>query len=278
MLKGNESERLRENLELNVNEIVTEAYHLAREQQHSMLKGDLGEEAFIHHSSSFISGIIRLLGDPQADEHECPIDWEKEFGFHLLNSREIASILVEVLPFCKKAIWKYAYNKINEEQTAVLDVFTFVQQVDDCVENIRNQFDTKFLEDTESIFSTFEEKIKQLSAPLIPVSKDLAILPLIGETDIPPLLNDSTILARAQDLEISTLIVELSGISHIDTMVAQHIFTLSNALKLVGIEVILTGISPAVAQTSVNLELPINSRFKIYSTLSTALSKLNYTF
>ncbi|WP_368072797.1 STAS domain-containing protein [Bacillus sp. FJAT-27225] len=51
--------------------------------------------------------------------------------------------------------------------------------------------------------------------------------------------------------------IDLSGVPIIDTMVANHIFKVVNALKLIGIESILTGIRPEIAQTMVNIGIEI---------------------
>ncbi|RJR21998.1 MAG: STAS domain-containing protein [Desulfobacteraceae bacterium] len=50
----------------------------------------------------------------------------------------------------------------------------------------------------------------------------------------------------------------LSGVPIIDTMVASHLLNVIDALKLVGINVILTGIRPEIAQTIVNIGIRLD--------------------
>ncbi|GAE44408.1 STAS domain-containing protein [Mesobacillus boroniphilus] len=60
-------------------------------------------------------------------------------------------------------------------------------------------------------------------------------------------------LTQSIDARINTLIVDLSGVVMVDTMVAHQIFKLMDALKMLGVQSIVTGIRPEVAQTAVQL-------------------------
>ena len=60
-------------------------------------------------------------------------------------------------------------------------------------------------------------------------------------------------LTQSIDAKINTLILDLSGVVMVDTMVAHEIFKLMDALKLIGVRTIVTGIRPEVAQTAVQL-------------------------
>ncbi len=56
----------------------------------------------------------------------------------------------------------------------------------------------------------------------------------------------------------------------VDTAVANHLIKITKATKLIGCECILSGISPAVAQTIINLGIDMNA-IKTKATLSDAL-------
>ena len=96
--------------------------------------------------------------------------------------------------------------------------------------------------------------IRELSTPLIPISDTAVIVPLVGAIDS----------ARAQQI-IDTLlkgvaahraemaIVDITGVQVVDTQVANALVRAAQAVRLLGAQVILTGIKPQVAQTLVQL-------------------------
>ncbi|MES5261174.1 STAS domain-containing protein [Priestia megaterium] len=62
-----------------------------------------------------------------------------------------------------------------------------------------------------------------------------------------------------------------------DTMVADGIFKVIDALKLLGVETVLTGIRPEVAQTTVSIAIDFNN-FTIKSSLQKATENLLIRF
>ena len=82
------------------------------------------------------------------------------------------------------------------------------------------------------------------------------------------------VLQNASGLHLENLIIDLSGLQTTDTFVAQQLFRLFHTLSLLGIQPIVSGISPAIAQTLVHLGLTFG-RIKSFATLKQvyALSK-----
>jgi rsbT co-antagonist protein RsbR len=80
-------------------------------------------------------------------------------------------------------------------------------------------------------------------------------------------------LKSANRLQLQRLIVDLSGVYIIDTMVADRIFKVIDSLKLLGVETVLTGIRPEVAQTVVSIGIDFNN-LTIKSSLQKAIEDL----
>ncbi|USL44139.1 MULTISPECIES: STAS domain-containing protein [Priestia] len=118
--------------------------------------------------------------------------------------------------------------------------------------------------------STFLE----LSVPVVPLAKETAVLPLIGniDTERANYLMEET-LKSANRLQLQRLIVDLSGVYIIDTMVADQIFKVIDSLRFLGVETILTGIRPEVAQTIVSIGIDFSS-LTIKSSLQKAIEDL----
>lgn len=96
--------------------------------------------------------------------------------------------------------------------------------------------------------------LEELSTPLIPINDKIVVMPLIGRIDsqraervLETLLNG--IAAHHADLAI----IDITGVSVVDTQVANALIQTARAVRLVGAQVVLTGIRPEVAQTLVSL-------------------------
>ena len=67
---------------------------------------------------------------------------------------------------------------------------------------------------------------------------------------------------RVSDLKVKQLIIDISGVPYVDTTVVNHIFKIVKGIKLLGCSTILTGISPKIADTMIELGVEINDELK----------------
>lgn len=106
-----------------------------------------------------------------------------------------------------------------------------------------------------------KEKIQQhssamleMSTPVTPIWEGILLLPLVGIIDS----------ARTQDIMNKTLtkiaetrarvfVLDISGVGTVDTAVANQLIKITKATQLMGCESIISGISPTVARTIVEL-------------------------
>lgn len=106
----------------------------------------------------------------------------------------------------------------------------------------------------EQVIEAQQAAIRELSTPLIPIANNVVAMPLIGSIDS----------ARAQDVMETLLegiahhranaaILDITGVRVVDTQVADTLIRAAQAVKLLGAQVIITGIRPDVAQTLVHL-------------------------
>jgi anti-anti-sigma factor len=113
--------------------------------------------------------------------------------------------------------------------------------------------------------------IQDLSSPIIPISDDILVLPLIGSIDSARAQQImETMLEAISQHQAAVLIVDITGVAVVDTGVAHYLLQAARAAQLLGTRVILVGISPEVAQTVVQLGVDFSS-LPTYSSLQAGL-------
>ncbi|MCM3536772.1 PAS domain-containing protein [Priestia endophytica] len=115
----------------------------------------------------------------------------------------------------------------------------------------------------ENYKQLLEEALKELtvlSTPIVPIAEKISVLPIIGtltEERYEEMINQvSHYLTNAKD---DVLVMDLSGLIGIDTHAAHKIFKFHELLKLMGTDLILTGIKPELAIKTEKLNLDFSS-------------------
>lgn len=94
----------------------------------------------------------------------------------------------------------------------------------------------------------------ELSTPLIPISDDIVVMPLVGVVDSRRAAQMlEKLLTGITQRSARVAILDITGVGMVDTQVAETLVRVAKAVKLLGAEIVLTGISAEVAQTLVSL-------------------------
>ncbi|MBB4845244.1 rsbT co-antagonist protein RsbR [Paucibacter oligotrophus] len=110
-----------------------------------------------------------------------------------------------------------------------------------------------------------------MSTPVTSLWEGILLLPIIGLVDsrrAQDIMHSS--LSRIAESRAKVFIIDISGVSVVDTAVANHLIKVVQASQLMGCVCILSGLSPAIAQTIVELGIPVND-LRTTSTLRNAL-------
>jgi rsbT co-antagonist protein RsbR len=102
--------------------------------------------------------------------------------------------------------------------------------------------------------------IRELSTPVIRVHERVLLLPLVGTIDSQRAQQImEAVLIRVTEEQAKAIILDIAGVAVVDTSVADHLLKTTAAVRLLGAETILTGISAQVARTIVQLGVDVTS-------------------
>lgn len=116
-----------------------------------------------------------------------------------------------------------------------------------------------FIEERENVVRQQEEAIRELSTPVLQYREGSLILPIIGVLDThrarqltEQLLNS----IRANRAKV--VVMDITGVPTVDSKVANHLVQTVEASRLLGANVVVTGVSPQIAQTLVTIGIDLS--------------------
>ena len=122
-------------------------------------------------------------------------------------------------------------------------------------------------------------EILELSTPVMQVWNGVVVAPLIGSLDSARTQQFmERLLSRIVETNSPVALVDIMGVPTIDTQTAQHLIETITAVRLLGSQVILTGVRPAIAQTLVHLGVNLSdilTRSSLSAGLLVAFNILN---
>lgn len=117
------------------------------------------------------------------------------------------------------------------------------------------------------------QAILEMATPVTSIWKDILLLPIVGFIDSKRATEIMTgVLEKIAEVRAKVLILDISGVAVVDSAVANHLVRITKAAKLMGCEAMISGLSPAVAQTMVTLGLDVE-RINTTNTLQDALEQ-----
>src|SRR5438876_153139 len=156
----------------------------------------------------------------------------------------IVLLLRDVLARSLFAKYHGDFDKLNR----ILDAY------EPAANRIANTVAVGFVQERERIIRQQQEAIRELSTPVLQVRERLLILPIIGVID-PQRAYQLTeqLLVGIRTNRAKVVVMDITGVPAIDGSVANHLVQTVEAARLLGAAVIVTGLSPEIAQTLVTI-------------------------
>jgi PAS domain S-box-containing protein len=112
----------------------------------------------------------------------------------------------------------------------------------------------------EKIRRQTQEILEMAAVPVVQVWEGIVLVPLIGTLDSQRTQQlMERVLNRVTETNSPIALLDITGVPSIDTQTAQHLIETTAAVRLLGADVILTGVRPAIAQTLVHLGVDLSN-------------------
>jgi rsbT co-antagonist protein RsbR len=156
----------------------------------------------------------------------------------------IVLLLRDVLARSLFAKYQTDFEKLNR----ILDAY------EPAANRIANTVAVGFVQERERVIRQQQEAIRELSTPVLQVRERLLILPIIGVID-PQRARQLTeqLLRGIRYNRAKVVVIDITGVAAMDVTVANHLVQTVEASRLLGATVIVTGLSPEIAQTLVTI-------------------------
>jgi rsbT co-antagonist protein RsbR len=129
----------------------------------------------------------------------------------------------------------------------------------------------------QQVIEAQKAALRELSTPLMPLANGVLAMPLIGTIDSQRAQQViETLLEGVAEHSANVAILDITGVQVIDTQVANALISAARAVRLLGAQVILTGIQPRIAQTLVHLGIDLSdivTRSSLQSGIAYALEQ-----
>jgi anti-anti-sigma factor len=210
----------------------------------------------------------------QDAEHEL-VELAKEQGITWAKS-ELASIIkLEWFQELRSLYWDFMYNYYEHVPINIKDFFTFEKKTNHFIDTYLNHYVISYNDYRNKILQSQREVIEELSVPIIPLTNQIAILPIVGTMDTyrAKRLQEKALM-EIEKQKFKKIIIDMSGVAYMDTAVVSHLFKIVDGFLLLGCEAIVTGIRSEVANTMIELGVTLAERIKTKADLQQALEEL----
>jgi rsbT co-antagonist protein RsbR len=223
-------------------------------------------ESFVERRASVRQALLVIAEGIISDDHQPVSVYAQAIGERRARTRFSMEGMMVAFSRMRSYLWDYltAYLQSGpvwtpQEVRAVEDVVHVYQQ------SYFGAFSTVYqemqvnLEAQSAALAEQRTLIQELSSPIVPIYHGVLLLPLVGTIDETRAARiTESVLEQIAHTHAEIMLVDITGVPVVDTFVANHILTLTRAVRLLGAQVVLVGIRPEMAQTIVQLGIDVS--------------------
>src|SRR6187431_157018 len=169
-----------------------------------------------------------------------------------VETHEVVSIVLLLRDVLARSLFE-TYQRDFELLNRILDAY------EPAANRIANTVAVSFVEERERVIRQQQDALRELSTPVLPVRERLLILPIIGVLDSERARQlTEQLLNGIRTHRAKVVVIDITGAPDVDQTVANHLVQTVDASRLMGASVIITGLSPTIAQTLVTIGVDLS--------------------
>jgi rsbT co-antagonist protein RsbR len=173
----------------------------------------------------------------------------------------------------KTPMFERLKERLGKEPDRLVEEILLISKAIDAFAIYTNEV---FIAEREEVIERQRDEMLELSTPVVELWDKVLTLPLIGTLDsLRAQEVMESLLQAIVDRQAEVVIIDITGVKTVDTQVAQHLLRTAAAVRLMGAQCLVSGISPKIAQTMVQLGVDVGevrTRSSIRNALTDALT------
>jgi rsbT co-antagonist protein RsbR len=218
----------------------------------------------------FVSFISEYIISEEEKTPELLLVWSKKNAAMITLDGNLSTLVVRYLP-TREVITDILTELGLEYNLSLKELSKLIKQVNRMLDISLNETVSNFEFLVNECQKMAQIELAEVSTPIVPVKDGIIVLPLVGNIDsyrIQYMMEN--LLPKMSDLGVNCVIADFSGVYKLDKENVKYLNQIGQMLRLMGIDIISTGISPKLSQLAINEGIDLSGS-KVYSNLKIAL-------
>jgi rsbT co-antagonist protein RsbR len=219
----------------------------------SHLLSSMTSQAVFSEATSVYDNYVEVLetGSVEALQHYAR-DLSERIIPRGVETHEVVGIVLLLRDVLARSLFE-KYHQDFDLLNRVLDAY------EPAANRIANTVAVSFVEQRERVIRQQQDAILELSTPVLQVRERLLILPIIGVLDTQRARQLTEQLLRGiRSHRAKVVVIDITGVPDVDEAVANSLVRTVDASRLMGADVIITGLSSKIAQILVTIGVDLN--------------------
>lgn len=218
---------------------------------------------------SFFSESLKNESESFIPDHL--IEWSKNNAQMQVNSGGKLSDIIVRYPLTRDIFTEVLVRISLELDLSTADTGLVLKGINQVLDVSLNETVLAFEQLSEQSKKELQEELLSLSAPIVPIRDEVVVLPLIGyiDEDRASFIMDN-VIPKIAAMNVDYVILDFSGVLTINRHVAESLHQIGGIFRMMGINVVITGLRPELVQVAVNSSIKISAA-NAFSTVKQAL-------
>jgi len=186
------------------------------------------------------------------------VEWSKKNAAQVASGGKISEI-ARRYPMTREVIADIVTRISIEQGLSVKENASIIKRLNSMLDVSLMETISAFEKLTDANEERMTKELAKLSAPLVPISNGVVILPIIGIIDsFRASYIMEHVIPKIAKLNIEKVIIDFSGAYTINEEISQYFHEIGQILRLMGIEFYVTGLRPELVQVIIKSSIYID--------------------